>query len=162
MDSEHKEILYLERAGNELDLARAVFVISTDVPIKRELELKEDASFFSNVISMAYYCIFYSAKALLMSKGVETLPPDEHKKTLDEFEKLVLSGEIDVELLHIYKAVVMKADLLLHIFKLEKSKRGAFTYKKLPQANREPAEDSIHHAEKFFKNMNIMVKKVIA
>ncbi|MBS3138278.1 HEPN domain-containing protein [Candidatus Woesearchaeota archaeon] len=159
MDSEHKEVLYLERAANELDLARAVFLISTQNSLKPELELKEDATFFSNVISSAYYCIFYAAKALLIKKGIETKAPDEHKKTLNEFEKLVLSGEIDAELLRIYKTVVMKADVLLGIFRLEKSKRGDFTYKKLPQTNREPAEESIRHAEKFFRNMKLMVKK---
>lgn len=158
MDSDRKDVLYLQRAKNELDLAKAIFKLSTENKLKLELELKEDSTFFSNVISNSYYCIFYSAKALLHSKGITTEPPEEHKKTLEEFEKLVLSGEIDVELLNIYKSIVIKADELLGIFRKEKSKRGKFTYQKLPQANLEPAKESMDNAEKFYKNINLMIK----
>jgi len=157
MDSRHK--LYLDRARNELDLTKATFRLSTDIKLKQELELKEDTTFFSNVISNAYYCIFYAAKALLESKGIRTEMPEEHKKTLHEFEKLAMSGMIDIELLKIYKHIVVKADELLGIFKQEKSKRGRFTYKKLPQANLEPAEESIKNAEKFLKNITLMLKE---
>lgn len=158
MASEHKEILYLQRAKNELDLAKAIFKLSTDKNLKLEFELKEDSTFFSNVISNSYYCIFYSAKAFLQSKKITTHPPEEHKKTLEEFEKFVVSGEIDVELLRIYKSIVVKADELLGIFRKEKSKRGRFTYQKLPQANLQPAKESLDNAEKFFKNINLMLK----
>lgn len=158
MDSDYKELLYLERAKNELDLARAIFKLSTNSKLKLELELKEDATFYSNVIGNSYYCVFYGAKALLYSKNIITEPPEEHKKTLDEFEKLTLSGEIDAELLTIYKSIVVKADELLGIFKKEKSKRGTFTYKKLPQANQEPAKESLDNAEKFFKNINLIIQ----
>ncbi|MBU2638717.1 MAG: HEPN domain-containing protein [Nanoarchaeota archaeon] len=157
MDS--KARLYLERAKNELDLARAIFKISITPEIKLLLELKEDVTFFSDAISNAYYCIFYSAKAFLSSKEIVTEPPEEHQKTYVEFEKLTLSGEIDVKLLNIYKSLVVKADELLGIFKWEKSKRGKFTYRKLPQANMEPASESIANAEKFLKNINLMLRK---
>ena len=80
-------------------------------------------------------------------------------ETLEEFEKLALSGEIDVELLKIYKSIVVKADELLGILRKEKSKRGKFTYKKLPQANLDPAKESLTNAEKFFKNINLMIKE---
>lgn len=158
MDSDHKEILYIERAKNELDLAKAIFKLSTENKLKLEFELKEDSTFFSNVIGNSYYCIFYAAKALLQTKNIITEPPEEHRKTLDEFEKLTLSGEIDAELLKIYKEIVIKADELLGIFRKEKSKRGRFTYKKLPQANLEPAKESLNNAEKFFKNINLMLQ----
>lgn len=159
MDLEHRGELYLQRAKSELDLAKAVFKLSTNNKLKLEFELKEDSTFFSNVISNSYYCIFYSAKALLQSKGITTEPPDEHSKTLQEFEKLVLSGKIDVELLIIYKSIVVKADELLGIFRREKSKRGEFTYQKLPQANLEPAKESLNNAEKFFKNISLIIRK---
>ncbi len=159
MDSSHKERLYIERSKNELDLARAIFKLSTENNLKMQFELKEDATFFSNVITNSYYCIFYAAKALLQSKNIITKPPEEHRKTLEEFQKLTLSGEIDIELLKIYKSVIVKADELLGIFRKEKSKRGKFTYKKLPQANLEPAKESLTNSEKFFKNINLMVQK---
>ena len=88
-----------------------------------------------------------------------TDPPEEHRKAFEEFEKLVLSGEIDVELLKIYKSIVVKADELLGIFRREKSKRGKFTYKKLPPANLEPARESLINSEKFFKNINLIIRK---
>ena len=158
MDLEFRKQLYLERAKNELNLAQAIFKLSMNDKLKLEFELKQDSTFFSNVISNSYYCIFYSAKALLYSKNIITLPPEEHKKTLDEFEKLALIGKIDKELLLIYQRIVIKADELLGIFKKEKSKRGKFTYKKLPQANLEPAKESLENAEKFFKNIYLMIK----
>jgi len=159
MGSDRKGILYLDRAKNELDLANAVFKISTETRLKLELELMEDSTFFSNVITNAYYCIFYSAKAFLYAKGVTTSMPDEHKKTLEEFEKFAVSGQIDVELLKIYKEIVVKAEELLGIFVKEKSKRGEFTYRTLPQANLEPAKESLGNAGKFYKNINLMVRK---
>lgn len=159
MGLDHKDILYIDRAKNELDLAKAIFRLSGDSKLKMEFELKGDTTFFSNVIGISYYCIFYSAKALLCNLGIETEPPEEHKKTLEEFEKLAISGKIDIELLKIYKSIVVKADELLGIFKKEKSKRGTFTYKKLPQANLEPAKESIGNAEKFFKNINLILRR---
>ncbi len=159
MDSGNNETLYLDRAKNELDLAKAIFKLSTENSLKPEFELKEDSTFFSNVISTSYYCIFYSAKAFLLTKGIKTEMPDEHRKTLDEFEKLSNSGIIDGELLKIYKNIVVKAEELLCIFRAEKSKRGRFTYKKLPQANLEPAKESLDNAERFFKNINLMMKR---
>ena len=159
MDSDHRELLYIQRAKNELDLAKATFRLSIEKDLKIRFELRKDSTFFSNVISNAYYCIFYSAKALLYTKGIITNPPEEHRKTLEEFEKLVNSGDIDVKLLRIYKSIIIKADKLLGIFRREKSKRGNFTYKKLPQANLEPAKESLNNAEKFFKNINLIIKK---
>src|SRR3989338_3246946 len=159
MDFDRKEVLYLERARNELDLARVIFKLSTNSKIKLELELREEVTFYSNVISNSYYCVFYGAKALLCSKNIITEAPEEHRKTLEEFEKLTFSGEIDVELLTIYKSVVIKADELLGIFRKEKAKRGEFTYQKLPQANQEPAKESLDNADKFFKNINLIIQK---
>jgi len=80
MDSGHKEILYIQRAKNELDLAKAIFKLSTNTSLKLEFELKKETTFFSNIISNSYYCIFYSAKAMLQSKNIVTNPPEEHKK----------------------------------------------------------------------------------
>jgi len=53
----------------------------------------------------------------------------------------------------------IKAEELLGIFKREKSKRGEFTYQKLPQANLYPARESLENAETFFKNINLILNK---
>ena len=156
MDSEVK--LYLERAENERDLAKALLDLSQNNEIKAMLDLTEDHTFYSAVISHAYYSIFYSAKALLLTKKIKTDFPEVHKKTLEKFkENFVDTGVLDVELLKIYKKMVIRADELLGLFKLEKGKRGRFTYKKLPQANLIYAKESVDHASKFFKNISKIV-----
>jgi len=47
----------------------------------------------------------------------------------------------------------------LHIFELEKNKRGKFTYQKIPQANQEPAQESIKNAQIFFNNIYKLCEK---
>ena len=47
MDSNHKDILYLERAKSELELANAIFKLSVNATLKAEFELKSDSTFFS-------------------------------------------------------------------------------------------------------------------
>ena len=46
--------------------------------------------------------------------------PEEHRKTYDGFKKLVNIGILDVELLRIYEKVLIRADTLLEIFRIEK------------------------------------------
>ena len=80
---------YLERAENELILAKANFELSTKEEIKQILRISSGRTFFNDVISESYYSIFYSAKAYLLSQGIETQSPEEHRKTYEEFKKIV-------------------------------------------------------------------------
>ncbi len=148
--------LYLEKAENELVLAEILFKISGDNSIKENLEIGSKETFYSAVISHAYYCIFYSAKAFLLLKGFKTSVPNEHKKTYDLFKKL--KGFIDESLFEIYEEESLKADSLLKIFFNEKMKRGNFTYKTLPQANISPANESLENAGRFFKSINYIMR----
>jgi len=148
MDSDTK--LYLERAGNELRLAEIIMQISVNKDIP---EIDKADTYFSSVISHAYYSIFYTAKAYLIMKGIITKAPEEHKKTYDEFRRLVSQGIIDKELLVLYERVLVKAEELLGIFKVEKKKRGEFTYQRMPQANLEPAKESLENAKTFLKHI---------
>ena len=152
--------LYLLRAENELIVAQMLFEISSNPFLQKEqFKLEKEFTFYSTVISHSYYCIFYSAKAILIENGIKTEAPEVHKKTLDAFERyLVETGKLDVELLKIYKQIMIKADELLEIFSKEKGKRGEFTYRKLPQANLEPAKESLEHASLFFKNINKILR----
>lgn len=152
MDSEFR--LYLKRAQNELNLARIIMKLSIEKEIQIDIfKIEEEDTYFSSTISHAYYCIFYGAKAYLLTKGIKTGSPEEHKKTFEEFKKLVEKGIVDVELLKIYEEMLIRADTLLHIFQHEKGKRGKFTYRKLPQANQEPAQESLNNAKDFFKHI---------
>lgn len=158
MDSRVK--LYIDRAENEFRLAKAVFNLSENEKIKIELEANPNDTFYSAVISHSYYSIFYSAKAILLSKGIKTEVPDEHRKTFFAFkENFVDSGLLDKELLVIYDDIIVKADELLSLFAHEKWKRGHFTYKTISQANVEPAQESIDNTIKFLANIKAVIEK---
>jgi len=147
--------LYIHRAENEIKLAEMIFVISEKPNIQKDIfEIKDPETYYSAVIAHSYYSIFYSAKAYLTKKGITVSAPEEHKKAFEEFKNFVDKGIIDVELLKIYQQALVRADYLLGIFKEEKSKRGRFTYRTMPQANKEPAKESIERAKTFFKHMN--------
>lgn len=152
MDSMAK--IFLERASNEIFAAESLKKLTENAQLKQDFELPSDITFYSSVISHSYYAIFYSAKAILLTKGIKTSPPEIHKKTLDAFKThLVDTGILDAKLLEIYRKLVIRADTLLGIFKGEKSKRGNFTYETIPQANKEPAEDSLKNAKTFVSNI---------
>jgi len=153
--------LYLQRAENELVAAEILFETSADQKIQKEqFRLEKEFTFYSSVISHAYYCIFYSAKAILIDEGIKTDYPEVHKKTILAFEQhLVSTGKLDVELLKIYKKMIVRAEELLEIFSSEKRKRGEFTYQKLPQANKDPARESMENASFFFKHVNKIMRK---
>ena len=152
--------LYLQRAENELVAAQMLFEVSNNPKLQKEqFKLEKDFTFYSTVIGHSYYSIFYSAKAMLIKTSIKTEAPEVHKKTLEAFEKyLVNTGKLDMELLKIYQKMVVRADALLGIFSMEKRKRGEFTYQKLPQANQEPAQESLNNASFFFKNINKILR----
>lgn len=146
--------LNLSKAENELKHAEAVFKISMNTTLKKELELLDTDTFYSGVISHAYYAIFFAAKALLFKEKITTKSPNIHKVTLDAFSYyFILSGKLDFEILLLYKSAILKADALLSLFVSEKEKRAEFTYKTLPDANKIPAKESLDNANKFLTNI---------
>ena len=54
--------------------------------------------------------------------------------------------------------MIVRADGLLGIFKNEKWKRGHYTYKTIPQANKEPAQDSLINSKFFVSNIMKVIK----
>lgn len=152
--------LYLDRSNNEILVAKSLKRLSEQEEDKVSFDLPEDISFYSSVISHSYYAIFYAAKALLLTKGIVTKSPEVHKKTFEEFKKnFVDTNELDVSFLKIYKKMIVRADELLEIFKDEKWKRGHFTYQTIPQANKEPAEDSLKNSKFFVSNVMKTIKE---
>ncbi len=152
--------IYLDRAGNEMFAAGALKRLSEEERAKRDFDIPPDMTFYSSVISHAYYAIFYAAKALLLAKGIRTSSPEIHKKTYEAFKKeLVETGILDVKLLEIYREIAVRADALLEIFKEEKGKRGRFTYATISQANIIAAEDSLRNAKFFVANIGKVIEK---
>ncbi len=106
--------LYLEKANNEIKFADIALFVSNNKNIQIDvMKIEEPETYYSSVISHAYYCIFYSAKAYLAKKGIKTEAPEEHKKTYEELKILVVQGIVDKELLRIYEDIIVKADTLL-------------------------------------------------
>lgn len=158
MDSMVK--VYIQRAENELRLAKAIFNLSKNLEVKRELGANDEDTFYSATISHAYYSIFYSAKALLLAEGLVTKAPEIHKKTFDLFKSTYVdTGKLDLELLKIYKEMIVRADELLGLFQKEKWKRGHFTYKTIVEANIPFAEESLENARKFVQNIFEVIRK---
>ena len=152
--------LFLERASNELRLAESLLNLSEKEDIKEALGAYKEDTFYSAAISHAYYSIFYAAKAILLAKGIKTSSPEVHRKTYEEFKRvLVDTGELDVGLLEAYKKMIIRADTLLEIFKDEKWKRGNYTYETIPQANKEPARDSKENAKTFLKHITTYLQE---
>ena len=149
---------YLDRAENKLILANANFSISTEEHIKIKLGISLDKTFFNDVISESYYAIFYSAKAFLLSLGIKTEAPDEHKKTYEEFKKIVGSKKLNKQLAEIYEEETSKAETLLKIFFDEKRNRGRFTYNVNANANKPFAEQSIRSAKFFCSTIKYLIE----
>ena len=157
MDSEVK--LYMQRAEDEFLLSQKDMSISIDDNAKNILGIPKGKTFFYSVIGHAYYCIFFSAKAYLLSKGIKTQPPEEHKKTYMEFKRMVRTGQIGKQLLEIYEAETCKAEALLNIFFTEKKKRGIFTYQVKSEANIPYAKESISNAKEFASSIKAVLEK---
>ena len=150
--------LCLERADNELALARAIYLLSDNPQLKKEnFLLPEEITFYSAVITHAYYGMFYSAKAYLISKSVSLPEQGQHNAVYHKFKQFVKKGEIDKELLIIYDALRIKAEMLLEILDQEEENRTNYTYYTLPQANKAPAEKSIETSQVFVSNMKALV-----
>ena len=61
--------LYLKRAQNEFNLATIIMQISKNEKMQFDIfHISSVDTYFSSVISHAYFCIFYSAKAYLIEK----------------------------------------------------------------------------------------------
>lgn len=153
--------LCLKRSDNEIVLATVVYRISHDAALKKDvLHIAENLTFYSAVIGHAYYAIFHSAKAYLISKGITfTERQGQHQKVHHKLQYFVKKGVISQELLKIYDEVKGRAEELLSIFEKEREKRGRFTYEQLPQANKEPAEKSLNNARHFITHMKSLIEK---
>lgn len=152
--SESEVTLNFSRAMNELKQAKILFEASHNEKIKEELDILSDDTFYSGAIAHAYYAMFFGTKALLLTAGIKTKSPNIHKATLDAFAYyFIINGKLDAKLLQMYKTMLIKADSLLGLLVQEKEKRGKFTYRQLPQSNREPAEESIKHAKEFLMHI---------
>lgn len=154
-----KDEVLIERAEHEIAVSELLDKLSEDIPERAALNITSGTTFYSAVISHAYYAIFYSAKYYLLSKNVTIPEQGQHNFVYQRFKKLVKTGELDKELLEIYEDAKVKAETLLLILEDEEEKRTEYTYKTYPQANKEPAEKSIENAKFFVAHIKKFVRK---
>ncbi len=152
--------LLFERAENELLAAEVLKKLSEEAEAKQVLEVPAATTFYSSVINHAYYAIFYSAKAYLTFKGFKLPEQGQHQAVYYEFKRFVQKGDLKKELLDLYDEVKTKAETLLSIIQEERGKREEYTYKTLPQANKEPAENSLKNARLFVSHMRRFSEKI--
>ena len=120
MDSKAK--MYMKRSRNEMN-ASILLLNSSNNEMLNHFGIPKEETFYSATISHCYYSIFYCAKAMLLTLGIDTRSPEIHKKTLEEFKKnLIDTGILDARLFLIYKRVMVRAETLLQIFEEEKRK----------------------------------------
>jgi len=93
-----------------------------------------------------------------LSLRIKTEPPEEHKKTYEEFKKIVESKRLDKQLAEIYEEESGKAETLLKIFFDEKRNRGRFTYNINANANKPFAEQSIKNAKFFCSTIKHLIE----
>ena len=154
-----KDNILIERAEHEIIISELLNTLSLDSPEKAKLNIPSNATFYSAVISHAYYAIFYSAKYYLLSKKVIIPEQGQHIFVYQRFKKLAKTGKLDKELLDIYEDTKIKADALLLIFEDEREKRTEYTYKTYPQANKEPAQKSIENSKFFVSHIRQFVER---
>jgi uncharacterized protein (UPF0332 family) len=154
-----KDEVLIERAEHEIVVSELLNKLSEDSPEKEALNVSLGTTFYSAVISHAYYAIFYSAKYYLLSKNTAVPEQGQHNFVYQKFRRLVKTGELDNELLEIYEDAKIKAETLLLILEDEEEKRTEYTYKTYPQANKEPAEKSIENAKFFVSHIRDIVRK---
>lgn len=156
MDS--KDETLIERAEHEIAVSEILDKLSENIPEREALNVSSGATFYSAVISHAYYSIFYSAKYYLLSRNITIPEQGQHNFVYQKFKKLAKAGELDEELLKIYEDAKVKAETLLLILEGEEEKRTEYTYKTYHQANKEPAEKSIENAKFFVSHIKKFVE----
>lgn len=158
MDSKDK--MLIERAEHEIATSELLYRLSEDSSEKTALNALSGSTYYSAVISHAYYAIFYSAKYYLLSKNISVPEQGQHSFVYQKFKKFAKSGELDKEFLEIYEDAKVKAEMLLSILEDEEEKRTEYTYKTYPQANKEPAEKSIENAKFFVAHIRKFVERI--
>lgn len=81
--------IYIKRAKNEINLSKIIMKVSDDDNLQKDVFEMPNDTYYSAVISHAYYSIFYMTKAYLLTKGIKVEAPEEHRKAYEEFKKLV-------------------------------------------------------------------------
>jgi len=153
-----KDELLIKRAEHEIVASELLYKLSEDSPEKTILNVSSGTTFYSAVISHAYYSIFYAAKYYLLSRKINIPEQGQHNFVYQKFKKFAKTGELDKELLEIYEDAKIKAETLLLILENEEEKRTEYTYKTYPQANKEPAEKSIENAKFFVAHIKKFVE----
>ncbi len=158
---------FLKNAEDSLDVANALFTLSTD-PTKQHTLGFTSFNGFLWVVNASYYSMFYMARALLENEGIKIKTGlSVHAVTFDAMVYyFYLTGKLQKKLLDDFvqakeeAAEVLgkqKADELIEDYFFEKQKRGTFTYHMGTVVLQSKAKTSLERAQKFYRE----IKKIV-
>jgi len=159
---------FLVNSRNSLDSAKLLFDVSADEKLKKDLGfLKFDG--FLWVINASYYSMFYLARALLESKGINVKTDLSIHSVV--FDALVyyfyLTGRIERKFIEEFNEAGLeasevlgkeKAKALMDSYSNEKEKRGRFTYEMGEVAMKNKAQTSLERAKGFREEIRKMIE----
>jgi len=159
---------FLVNSRNSLDSAKLLFDVSADEKLKKDLGfLRFDG--FLWVINASYYSMFYLARALLESKGINVKTDLSIHSAV--FDALVyyfyLTGRIEKKFIEEFNEAGLeasevlgkeKAKSLMDSYSNEKEKRGRFTYEMGEIAMKNKAQTSLERAKMFREEIRKMIE----
>lgn len=159
---------FLINSRNSLDSAKLLFDVSVDEKLRNHLGfLKFDG--FLWVINASYYSMFYLARALLDSKGINVKTDLSIHSAV--FDALVyyfyLTGRLERRFIEEFNEAGLeasevlgkeKAKSLMDNYSIEKEKRGRFTYEMGEVAMKNKAQTSLERAKRFREEIRKMIE----
>lgn len=158
---------FLKNAEDSLDVAQALFTLSTDPTKQNNLGFTSFNGFLW-VVNASYYSMFYMARALLENEGIKIKTGlSVHAVTFDAIVYyFYLTGKLQKKLLDDFvqakeeAAEVLgkqKADELIEDYFFEKQKRATFTYHMGTVVLQSKAKTSLERAQKFYREIKKLV-----
>ena len=150
---------FLKNASDSLETAKLLFEVSTKENIQNSMGMPKFNGFLW-VINSSYYSMFYTARALLDSRGISIKAENSvHTATFNAlFYYFYLNGKLERKFIEDLKEAgeeafeilgKEKAKEFIENYSSEKEKRSRFTYDLGEIAIKGKAETSLNRAKKF-------------
>ena len=158
---------FFDNAQKSLQTAKTLYDLTTSKTLQEQLHLTNfDASLW--VINSSYYSMFYTARALLESQGIEIKTNQSiHAITFDALTHFFyLTGKLQKHLIEEYAQAQQdanellgqqEAEQLLENYYFEKEKRATFTYHKGQTALPPKAKTSLTRAQEFNQKTQTLI-----
>lgn len=160
---------FLKNAHDSIDSAHALFELSTNPEKQRMLGFTRFNGLLW-VVNASYYCMFYSARALLENEGIKIKTNlSIHVVTFDalvyyfyvtgRLQKGLVDDFIEAKENASELLGKQKADELIEEYFFEKKKRATFTYEMGEVLVKSKAKTSLERAQKFMREIRKILNK---